>query len=168
MWDTCKSESNKFATNFTNFLKKDIDIDEVYGCFDTDKAAIAEEYLFIFLDDEIFCEDYENVKIWEYLQHDVVPIILSLPDNYSNKLPKNSYINAANFPTAKNLVNYLRFLEQNKGRFIQEAYQSTVDNTSMNPSFFSKIILLLFFLENYLSYRKVQYQFSHCHFKDFR
>ena len=112
-----------FSKQYANYIKETYDgLDEIDTCYESDIAAIDENlissrYSFVFLADEHFCEDYINPKIFTYFKKYIVPVLLTVSKNHKWALPKNSYIDVSNFATAKHLVQYLQYLQQNPGNY---------------------------------------------------
>ena len=47
------------------------------------------------------------------MQYDTIPIVLDLHDNHKQFAPPHSYINALDFPSIKELADYLSLLDRN-------------------------------------------------------
>ena len=57
--------------------------------------------------------DYVTEKFFYNLHFDVIPVVLDLHGNYARFAPPKSYINALDFPTVKELADYLKVLDGN-------------------------------------------------------
>ena len=107
-----------FSEKYADFLAEITDFDEIDSCLKSNiinETLISSKYLFVFLTDEYFCEHYINAKVLTYLKLDIIPVLMSLSNRYQMILPKNSYINVAQFTTAKHLIQYLQYLQKNPG-----------------------------------------------------
>ena len=75
-------------------------------------------YKFYLSFENSLCKGYVTEKLWMLMSMDVVPIVMGLAD-YSNMLPKDSYIDVRDFPTPKALANYLKVLGKSPARYNQ-------------------------------------------------
>ncbi|XP_047470885.1 alpha-(1,3)-fucosyltransferase C-like isoform X1 [Penaeus chinensis] len=71
-----------------------------------------EAYKFYLSFENSLCRDYVTEKFFNILKLDVVPVVYGL-GNYSVQAPPHSYIDALSFPTAKDLADYLLYLDRN-------------------------------------------------------
>lgn len=71
------------------------------------------KYKFYLAFENSWCEDYVTEKFFRSLNNDVVPVVLAPKEvvNYSILAPPNSYINALDFDSAKQLADYLKLLD---------------------------------------------------------
>ncbi|XP_037783859.1 alpha-(1,3)-fucosyltransferase C-like isoform X1 [Penaeus monodon] len=102
-------------------LQRWIKIDVYGGCgpFKCERAQQSEchrmlnqTYKFYLSFENSLCQDYVTEKFFNMLRLDVVPVVYGL-GNYSVQAPPHSYIDALSFPTAKDLADYLLYLDRN-------------------------------------------------------
>ena len=75
-----------------------------------DKAKLYKFYLAF---ENYNCKDYVTEKYWRNaLSRDIVPIVIAGSYNKDVMIP-GSYINIHDFPNAKSLANYLKYLDSN-------------------------------------------------------
>jgi len=76
------------------------------------------EYLFYLSLENSICEDYITEKFWNLLSAYIVPIVL---DGNSHKFlaPEHSFINAHDFDSLDELVNYLNYLKSNSTAYAE-------------------------------------------------
>lgn len=72
---------------------------------------IEKNYKFYLSFENAVCKDYVTEKFFNTLRWNIVPIVLG-GAKYSNIAPKNAYIDVKDFSSAKELANYLLFLDQ--------------------------------------------------------
>jgi len=77
------------------------------------RAMMSRDYKFVIAFENSLCWDYITEKFFMNLAHDVVPIVMDLHGNYARFAPAGSYINALDFPTVKDLADYLKVLDKN-------------------------------------------------------
>ena len=75
-------------------------------------------YKFYLSFENSLCRDYVTEKLFRILTLNVVPIVLGGAD-YSRLLPPNSYIDVRQFPSAKDLAKYLRFLDKHNSLYLK-------------------------------------------------
>ena len=71
------------------------------------------DYKFYLSFENSWCPDYVTEKFYRPLLYDTVPIVLGGVD-YDQFAPPHSYINAFDFPSAKELAEYLHLLDRNE------------------------------------------------------
>lgn len=91
------------------------------------------DYKFYFAFEKSISADYVT-DLYSTMKYEVVPVLFGLAD-YSNFAPTNSYINANDFETAKDLANYLLYLDKNPKDYIKyfwwrEHYKSIIISES--------------------------------------
>ncbi|XP_018353589.1 PREDICTED: alpha-(1,3)-fucosyltransferase C-like isoform X2 [Trachymyrmex septentrionalis] len=116
----CYAKSGRLE--YVKELSKHIDVD-VYGkcgkfscyhnCF---KDVIETDYFFYLSFENSFCDDYVTEKLMNPLRHNVVPVVYGSA-NYSQFAPPNSYVNALDFESPKELAAYLKYLSQDLQRY---------------------------------------------------
>lgn len=122
----CNTKSGR--ENYVQDLEKFIKVDKIGNCQFTDKycskrqncfADIVEPNYFFYLSFEnSFCHDYVTEKFFTALQYNVVPIVYGAA-NYTNFAPPNSYINALDFESPKELANYLLNLKEKHSEYVK-------------------------------------------------
>lgn len=112
----CETLSNR--ETLTKSLQKYVNVD-VYGACGTLKcphnSSICDEmldndYKFYFAFENSLCLDYVTEKFYNALKRQIVPVVFGGAD-YSKIAPPRSYINAEKFKTAKDLADYLIYLD---------------------------------------------------------
>ena len=80
---------------------------------------IASKYKFVLISDSDSCEDYLNKRFFQFMKLPVVPVVVSISKDYTNMAPRKSFIDAKDFSSAQELVEYITFLNGNKGESIE-------------------------------------------------
>ena len=70
-------------------------------------------YKFYIAFENSLCWDYVTEKFFYNLHFNVIPVVIDLHGNYARFAPPKSYINALDFPTVKELADYLKVLDGN-------------------------------------------------------
>ncbi|KAK3873765.1 hypothetical protein Pcinc_021248 [Petrolisthes cinctipes] len=84
------------------------------GTFDQDECnAVTQEYMFYFAFENSICKDYVTEKFFLALTLDVIPVVFGGGD-YEAVAPPNSYINALDFKTPKDLAVFLKLVANNE------------------------------------------------------
>ncbi|ELU07138.1 hypothetical protein CAPTEDRAFT_228957 [Capitella teleta] len=127
----CNTQSKR--ENYVKELQKHIDVD-VYGecgplkCGSRSLNTWSKDrchdkllhqkgsYKFYLSFENSLCKDYVTEKLWMLMKMDIVPVVMGLVD-YSNMLPKDSYIDVRDFPSPAALANYLKFLDENPAMY---------------------------------------------------
>ena len=76
-------------------------------------SMVRRDYKFYLSFENSWCADYVTEKFYRPLLYDTVPIVLGGVD-YDQFAPPHSYINAFDFPSAKELAEYLHLLDRNE------------------------------------------------------
>ena len=132
---------------YVNTLKKILPVD-VYGrcgkltCKksgsfrgpDQCKEEMSEKYRFYLSFENSICSGYSTEKIftWYQMRRHIIPVYRGSPD-ILGMLPPNTYVNAADFPNAKKLGEYLKKLGKDRKRNIamlkaKDEYKSVMQN----------------------------------------
>ncbi|KYM94539.1 Alpha-(1,3)-fucosyltransferase C [Cyphomyrmex costatus] len=116
----CYAKSGRLE--YVEELSKHIDVD-IYGrcgefncdqyCF---RDVIEADYFFYLSFENSFCDDYVTEKLMNPLRYNVVPVVYGSA-NYSQFAPPNSYVNALDFESPKELAAYLKYLSQDLQRY---------------------------------------------------
>ena len=77
---------------------------------------MAANYKFYLAFEDSLCIDYVTGRLWEPLSHQIVPITFSWI-NDTGEFPPNSYINALDFPSVKELAEYMIYLDANEDEY---------------------------------------------------
>ncbi|KAG5320829.1 FUCTC fucosyltransferase, partial [Pseudoatta argentina] len=116
----CYAKSGRLE--YVKELSKHIDVD-IYGrcgkfnCYDNCfKNIIAARYFFYLSFENSFCDDYVTEKLVNPLRHNIIPVVYG-GANYSRFAPPNSYVNALDFESPKELAAYLKYLSQDLQRY---------------------------------------------------
>ena len=116
LWLTNKCQTASKRETYVSELKDLIDVDIYSQCSDDHKDVnvedetvlknLAEKYLFVVAFEEDFCKDYVSKRLFKYLEHNMIPIVRGGAD-YSKIVPPNSVVDAKDFPSAKDLADYI-------------------------------------------------------------
>ncbi|XP_011145101.2 alpha-(1,3)-fucosyltransferase C [Harpegnathos saltator] len=118
----CQAKSGRLE--YVKELSKHIGVD-VYGecgersclktrdCF---RDVVEPNYFFYLSFENSFCDDYVTEKLMNPLRYNVVPVVYG-GANYSRFAPPNSYVNALDFESPKELAAYLKYLSQDLRRY---------------------------------------------------
>jgi len=71
------------------------------------------DYKFAIAFENSLCREYVTEKLYRQMTYNVVPVVLDLHGNYARFAPDGSYINALDFPSVKELADYLKLLDKN-------------------------------------------------------
>ena len=74
---------------------------------------MSRDYKFVIAFENSLCWDYVSEKMFYNANFNVIPIVMDLHGNYDRFAPPKSYINALDFPTVKELADYLNVLDKN-------------------------------------------------------
>jgi len=122
-WLVSNCHTHSQREHYVEELAKHIPID-VYGhcrkiatskCPDEETCSeyIQKNYMFYLSFENSICTDYVSEKFWNYLQGNLVPIVLGGGD-YETIAPPHSLINAMDYSDPKELANYLQYLISNQ------------------------------------------------------
>ncbi|XP_014468184.1 PREDICTED: alpha-(1,3)-fucosyltransferase C-like isoform X2 [Dinoponera quadriceps] len=118
----CNAKSGRLK--YVEELEKHIGVD-IYGkcgshscsknqdCF---RDVVEPNYFFYLSFENSFCNDYVTEKLMNPLRYNVVPVVYG-GANYSRFAPPNSYVNALDFESPKELAAYLKYLSQDLRRY---------------------------------------------------
>lgn len=119
----CKTQSRR--EDYVKLLQRYIDVD-IYGYCgplqcrkeenDNCLRMLDRDYLFYLSFENSFCIDYITEKFYAFATRDIVPIVRGGAD-YKNILPKNSFINTADFQSPKELAKYLAYLSKHPNEY---------------------------------------------------
>lgn len=118
----CYAKSGRME--YVQELSKHIGVD-VYGKCGTSSCdrgsncfsdVIEPNYFFYLSFENSFCDDYVTEKLMNPLRYNVVPVVYG-GANYSQFAPPNSYVNALDFESPKELAAYLKYLSQDLRRY---------------------------------------------------
>lgn len=115
----CNTDSSR--SRLTKTLQQYISVD-VYGkCgpFQCPRSRSADcytllerDYKFYLSFENSLCKDYVTEKFFKILLYNVVPVVYG-KTNYSTVAPPHSFINVLDFPSIKDLAQYLLYLDRN-------------------------------------------------------
>ncbi|XP_069824450.1 4-galactosyl-N-acetylglucosaminide 3-alpha-L-fucosyltransferase FUT6-like [Dendropsophus ebraccatus] len=124
-WTVSNWNPNSKRVQYYNQLKDHIQID-VYGrqhmrLSMEDLISVISKYKFYLAFENSIHRDYFTEKLWHNaLDSGTVPIVLGPPkENYEKFLPPNSFIHVDDFPSAKDLANYLLELDKDPIKYEQ-------------------------------------------------
>ena len=81
-------------------------------------SSLAENYKFILAFESQLCTDYVSDTIFDVLEEQTVAVVMG-GVNYAALLPPFSYIDVSDFKTAKELANYLLYLDTNTEEYLK-------------------------------------------------
>ena len=79
---------------------------------------LEQSYKFYLSFENAACEDYATEKLWKVLHYSIIPVVLG-GANYSEILPKKSYINVRDFESVEKLAEYLKYLDKNETAYAE-------------------------------------------------
>ncbi|CAG2173693.1 unnamed protein product [Oppiella nova] len=117
----CHSDGNR--EEYVRELAKFIDVD-IYGrcghyeCPRDDSCLkmITKKYKFYLSFENSLCKDYVTEKLFRIAEYDIIPVVYGSA-NYSQIMPKNSYINTADFGSPQELANHLKEISSDKQKY---------------------------------------------------
>ncbi|KAG1685942.1 Cyclin-dependent kinase 16 [Nymphon striatum] len=80
--------------------------------------SLAKEYNYFLSFENSICKDYITEKSYDVVRHDIIPVVMG-GANYSRFMPKNSYINIADFSSPKSLALFLLSTAKNRSRYTE-------------------------------------------------
>ncbi|XP_071625618.1 alpha-(1,3)-fucosyltransferase C isoform X2 [Temnothorax longispinosus] len=115
-----KSGRQKYVEELSKHIRVDIygkcgefSCEKYRNCF---SDVIEADYFFYLSFENSFCDDYVTEKLMNPLRYNVVPVVYG-GANYSQFAPPNSYVNALDFDSPKELAAYLKYLTQDLQRY---------------------------------------------------
>ena len=84
-------------------------------------AHVSETHKFYLSLENSLCSDYITEKLFNPLKYNLVPVVYGGSDSqdYSQIAPEHSYIDARNFSSAKQLAEYLLYLDGNDAEYLR-------------------------------------------------
>ena len=77
------------------------------------RRMVGQKYKFYLSLENSLCLDYVTEKYFSMMQHNVVPIVLSLQGSHAKLSPPHSFINAMDFSSVRRLADYLKEVDAN-------------------------------------------------------
>lgn len=121
-WFVSNCESLSGRNEFVAALQQFISVD-VYGqCGplkcprsheESCRLMVERDYKFYLSLENSLCADYITEKFFTLMRYNIVPIVFDLHGHHSRITPPHSYINAADFPSVRELADYLILLDKN-------------------------------------------------------
>jgi len=121
-WFVSNCDNHSARDEFVKFLKTFIEVD-VYGqCGDYEcprsneegcRLMLKREYKFYMALENTLCADYVTEKFYGHIKYNVIPVVFDLHGHHSRFAPPHSFINAADFPSVRELADYLILLDKN-------------------------------------------------------
>ena len=105
-------------------LKLSREKDAEKQCFDDHKFYISFE--------SAFCEDYVTEKFLKILNFDTIPVVRG-GANYSKLFPVETFINTADFKSAKHLAKYLLYLDKNDAAYAKLLERKSAYRSKLKP-----------------------------------
>ncbi|XP_045032281.1 4-galactosyl-N-acetylglucosaminide 3-alpha-L-fucosyltransferase 9 [Daphnia magna] len=118
-WITSTCPTSVRRENYVRQLAKHISVDIYGGCghkycgsHEQCMKMLREDYKFVLAFENSLCTDYVSDKLYTALENGVVPVVYGEAD-YRAYAPSNSYVNARDFGSPRELAEYLWLLHQN-------------------------------------------------------
>ena len=102
------------------------------------REMVQQKYKFYLSLENSLCLDYITEKFYNMMNYNVVPIVMSLHGSHAKMAPPHSYINAAAFPTVKELAQYLIMLDKNDTLYNEYFWWKPYFNVRNNEDDFNK------------------------------
>lgn len=80
---------------------------------------VERDYKFYFSFENSYCTDYATEKLYNILQINTVPVVYSRLKKENLFVPPNSAINVDDFRSARELADYLLYLDQNESEYLK-------------------------------------------------
>ncbi|XP_053391831.1 alpha-(1,3)-fucosyltransferase C-like [Mercenaria mercenaria] len=116
------SDRNQYVTEL---IRSGFDVDIIGGCSSDGRKIDVEEldqivptYKYYLAFENSFCNDYISEKFFQHFNLSWI-IVVRGGANYERLLPKNTYINTADFSNISTLADYLSNLGNDKERYIE-------------------------------------------------
>ncbi|CAH1775902.1 unnamed protein product, partial [Owenia fusiformis] len=146
----CKTPNKR--EDFVKELKTHVNVD-VFGqcgklCENFTKCG-THPYMFYLALENADCKDYITEKLWKNaFRKNLIPIVRGPKINYRKHLPPNSFINADDFKTVKDLALYITKVSQDEvlynSYFIWKVYYETSASSGFyDPDHVCKLCMLL-------------------------
>ena len=117
-WIVSNCETQSRRDEYVRELQKHIPVDEYGRCSnrkcdngDDCDMMIYHKYKFFIAFENSLCKGYVTEKPWKALMYNAVPIVLGHA-NYSDILPKDSFIDVRNFSSPAELADYINEVDQ--------------------------------------------------------
>ena len=120
----CKTASKR--ENYVKELRKELNVDIYGGCGKKPPCPkgshscfndLAKKYKYYLSFENTLYKDYVTEKVFGWFEQNIITVVRGGSD-YSQILPPGTYINAADFPSARHLGRYLKSLASNKSEYI--------------------------------------------------
>lgn len=122
IWFVTNCYAKNGRSEYVHRLQNHISVD-IYGSCGPFKCArenqsecremMERDYKFVIAFENSLCWDYVTEKLFYNLKYNIVPIVMDLHGNYARFAPAGSYINALDYPSVKELADYLKVLDGN-------------------------------------------------------
>ncbi|CAG2179812.1 unnamed protein product [Oppiella nova] len=114
-WIVSNCHSKSKREEYVKELVKYIDVD-IFGKCGTNYCPRNDSCYQMLEKKYKFCKDYVTEKLFQYIQYDMIPVVYGSA-NYSQIMPKNSYINTADFGSPQELANHLKEISSDKQKY---------------------------------------------------
>ena len=139
LWFVSHCQTTSHREDYVKELRKDLEVD-IYGhcgkkapcpkgdnsCFD----ALSRKYKYYLAFENTLYEDYVTEKVFNWFNQDIL-IVVRGGSNYSRILPPGTFVNTADFKSARDLGHFLESLASNKSEYI--AYLKRKDQYFKTP-----------------------------------
>lgn len=111
-------------------IAKDVEVDVIGKCGEIDRIHCAtwrkkecydyieKNYKFYLSFENSLCDDYVTEKLYNILDRDLIPVVYGGAD-YSKVAPPGSYVNVRDFENVKQIVDYLRRIDENDDMYLK-------------------------------------------------
>ncbi|KAJ7987959.1 hypothetical protein DPEC_G00318660 [Dallia pectoralis] len=122
-WVVSHWDVNHKRVPIFNELNKHVKIDAFgrhFGKYIEDRAKIVSSCKFYLSFENSIHQDYITEKLYETMRAGAVPVVLGPPrKNYEASIPKDSFIHVDDFPSLKELADWLIFLDKNETEYLK-------------------------------------------------
>lgn len=120
----CHAWSNR--DNLGKKMQEYINV-EIYGncgpgnftCWGLQCDSVVSQYYFYLAFENSLCVDYASEKLFRPLERWTIPIVFSGIKNLDDFAPPHSYIDANDYDTVEELVNYMKYLIENPKEYVK-------------------------------------------------
>ncbi|KAL7039315.1 hypothetical protein ACKWTF_009862 [Chironomus riparius] len=138
-WFVSKCNAHSKRQNLVQKMKELVDVD-IYGkCGNLScEGIVCDEmltttYKFYLSFENSLCTDYVTEKLYRALNEYTIPIVFNGLRDMTMYSPPKSFINANDFDTPEDLVNYLKFLMSNPREYIKYFWWKKHYNVKTHP-----------------------------------
>ena len=124
VWAASNCYSVNGREHFVAQLQQYIAVDTFGSCgtmqckrYSSECANVMKLYKYYFSFENSNCKDYITEKLWTAYEYGAIPVVMGGTNNYEKYAPPGSYINVADFKSAKHLAKFLLDLSNDSERY---------------------------------------------------